>query len=539
MTRRAIPHPRPTDPLRAGVRDASGLCYSPELRPLPSGIRTESIIVPSILRPCPVRRLAAAVCLGLGLLAAAPAHADTSVAEVLQELNASDSVRASDEAKSWQLVFDAWLSASEPPRPVGEAFNLSTIHPGMSGWSEVAGWAESNPAVADAIMAAADRTLFGLPYGENSVDARYREAGISANVAEGGDLRVVRFPWLDQMNGVVALATAEVYRRMEAGQVQEGLDLAVATTFLLRQCCDREFRDEQFYMISMLSGHLENMRDIFHAYFDRISSDQYAAIARNELPYLRPDRGRLLMPEGDKVVARALIESVFDAGGQPDREAFADTFGRIQAQAEPLTLFGAARRWKIVADVHDSLESSLERLDLVYDDWWRRWRIEEYDPILNIPSQWSRTNEIRYAAVLYSIGDVQELFPVRDYLVAATNGTIMAAGVCAHHKRFGDYARNQENLYALSVRAIHDRDPYDREFGQFGYRVLASSTPVDTSFGRVEVPRGTAILWSLGPDREDGRGVRHSAVAEAADDEADIVFWPPIKALQREQGLRD
>jgi hypothetical protein len=506
-----------------------------------------STIPTSSLRRTRPLALAASLVLGLGLGPAAATAAavsaqsdpeDTSVAEVLAELNATDSVRASDDAKSWRVVFDAWLEASAPPMPVGEDFNFITIWPGMDGWDEVEAWAESNPGVAEAIVDAGDRTLFGLPYGEQEVASRYREAGMSANVAEGGDLRVVTFPWLDQMNGVIACATAEIYRRMEVGRVEEGLELALATAFLLRQCCDREFRDEQYFMISMLSGHLENMRDLFHAYEDRITSDQFARIAIDELPFLRPDRGRLLMPEGDKVVARALIESVFD-GNQADREAFAETFARIQAQDEPLTLFGAARRWTIVADVHDSLESSLERLDLVYDDWWRRWRVQTYDPILAIPSQWSRTNEIRYAAVLYSIGDVQELFPVRDYLVAATNGTIMAAGIQASISRTGSVPRSQESLYALSVRSRNDSDPYDPDLDRFGYRVLASETFVETALGRVTVPAGSPFLWSLGPDREDNRGAIHSAVAEASVEDADIVFWPPIKALQREQGLRD
>jgi hypothetical protein len=518
------------------------VCYSLDLRRDPSGSRTEPFIVPThSTRPRPLRhRRGLLASLGLGLLAVVtPVHADTSVREVLAELNATDSVRATDDAKSWPIIFDAWMEASDPPRAIGDDFNFITIHHRMDGWDEVKAWAESNGPLADAIIEASKKTLFGLPYGENEVPARYRDAGITASVAPGGDLRIVEFPWLDQMNGVVAFATAEIYRRLEAGRVDEGLELAVATTFVLRQCCDREFRDEQYYMISMLSGHLENLRDVFHVFFDRISSDQFADIARNQLPFLRPDRGRLLMPEGDKVVARALIESVFDDRGQADREAFADTFSRIQAQEEPLTLFGAARRWKIVADVHDSLESSLERLDLVYDDWWRRWRVQEYDPILDIPTQWARTNEIRYAAVLYSIGDVQELFPVRDYLVAATNGTISAAGVCSYRKRFGDYARNQQNMYALSMRSRHDSDPYKRDFDRFGYRVLSAETPLDTGFGRVMLPAGTGLLWSLGPDREDGRGAVHSAVFEATGNDADIVFWPPVKALQREQGLRD
>lgn len=477
---------------------------------------------------------------GLVLGLTAPVVADTTEAQVLAELNATDSVNATDDAKSWQLVFDAWLEASAPPMPIGADFNMVTIHPGMDRWNMVSDWAESNPGVAEAVLAARGRVLFGLPYGENEVDARYRDAGVSARVAPDGDFRIIEFPWLDAMDGVLACTTAETYRLMEAGRTQEALDLMVAQAFLLRQCCDREFRAEQGYVIRQLTAHLENMRDMFHLYYDQISSDQFYEIGHSELPFLRPDRGRLLMPEGDKVVARALLESVFDEGGAAERDRFAEAFATLQSVDEPLTLMGAARRWRVIADAHDSLQSSLERLDLVYDDWWRRWRVQEYDPILDIPSQWDRTNAIRYAAVLYAIEDVQSLFPIRDFLVTSTNGTIMAAGICTSRKRNQDaYPSVQQALYGVTVRRRSDQDPYDRDFDPFKYRLLSSALEVDTPYGRLEVPRGVALLYSIGPDQTDHRGATHSDTAEVAvGTESDIVFWPPIKALQREQGLR-
>ncbi|MFK7961090.1 MAG: hypothetical protein AB8G96_11250 [Phycisphaerales bacterium] len=485
-----------------------------------------------------IRRIAGAAVLAIPVLAGPSSASGQDVAGMLDALNQTDSVNTTDDVKSWQLVFDAWLETSPPPIPVGQAFNLFTVHPGMERWDEISGWAESNGDLAAAILESRNRTLFGLPYGEDAVASKYREAGISANVAEGGDLTVVRFPWLDAMDGITAFATAEMYRLMELGRADDGLDLALATTFLLRQCCDREFRSEQDYMITLLTGSLDNLRDVFYLYRDAISSDRFATIARNDLPFLRPDRGRLLMPEGDKAVAVELLKSVFDRSGQADRDKFALTFASRQSGLEPLTVFGAGRRWRLIADIHDSLDSSLERLDLVYDDWWRRWRVQEYDAILSIPSEWDRTNPIRFAAVLYSIEDVQGLFSVRDYLYSATQGTIMAAGLCAYDKRFSGFPTDIEATYALAVRARSNRDPYDREFAPFKYRRLDGVTRVDTPFGRVRVESGTGFLYSRGPDRADNRGETHSDSASVTGEEADIVFWPPLKALQREQGLR-
>jgi len=131
--------------------------------------------------------------------------------------------------------------------------------------------------------------------------------------------------------------------------------------------------------------------------------DQFREIAMFKLPFLRPDRSRLLIPEGDRRVAEALIDEVFDGRGQADRDKFAETFAAIQSSDAPLTRFGAARRWRQIADIHDSKSSSLEHLTLIYDDWWRRWRVEEYDPILGVATQFERTNPVRLAAVVYSM----------------------------------------------------------------------------------------------------------------------------------------
>ena len=108
----------------------------------------------------------------------------------------------------------------------------------------------------------------------------------------------------------------------------------------------REFLAEQLHAISLVNQGLANLRDMFYTYRDRIPPDLFGEISMEKLPFLRPDRGRLLMPEGDKIVSAALIREVFDDRGQPDGEKFATAFSGIQSKEAPLTRFGAARRWR-------------------------------------------------------------------------------------------------------------------------------------------------------------------------------------------------
>ena len=59
---------------------------------------------------------------------------------------------------------------------------------------------------------------------------------------------------------------------------------------------------------------------LFFMYLDRISVQQFADVATWEIPFLRPDRNRLLMPEADRVVSEALIDEVRAELGIEKRE---------------------------------------------------------------------------------------------------------------------------------------------------------------------------------------------------------------------------
>ena len=474
--------------------------------------------------------------LALAVLLAVPAAATgdaVAIEALVEELNLVDSVAGSDEIKSWRVLFDAYVEMGPPPFPVGDAFNLTTIHPGMTGWPAVKGWAESHPAMATAILDAASRTIVGLPYGVEMVPASYVEKGVVAEIAVGGNMLLNRFPHLDAVDEIAAFATAETYRLLEAGLVDEGLDLALAHCFLLRQFCDREFLVEKLRGVRRLSEALSNLRDVFHRYQDDISQSWFREIAKDEIPFLRADRGRLLMPEADRVVAEHLMRTIFnerDATADPER--FAAAFTEVQSADAPLTRFGVAREWRKLAMMHGSLDASLDRLQLIYDDWWRRWRIQEYDPLLDMESQLERTNAVRYAAVIASVQDMHEAFSIRNRLIAEVNGTAMAAGLCAYHAEHGRYPDKTEKIYTAQVRRSSDTDPFSQEFDVFRYRYVRDRTPVDAGRQRIWIEPGNGLLYSVGANHEDDRAAVHAVHGQSGD----LLLWPPARALLRAQG---
>jgi hypothetical protein len=321
---------------------------------------------------------------------------------------------------------------------------------------------------------------------------------------------------------------------MEAGQIQQGLDLAMATAFVLRQFCDRDFQAEKMHSIELLADHMSNMRDVFHAYFDKISAEQFTKLSFLEIPFLRPERDRLFMPEADKVVAESLLTELFSAErGDADPDKFTQAFAGIQSKNAPLTRFGAAKRWRMIATIHGSQDASRERLKMIYDDWWRRWRIDMYDQILDSETEFERTNKIRYAAIVYTVQDVERIFDIRNQLIAEVNGTAMAAGLCGYKRALGSFPDQTEKTYTQFTRKRCDTDPFDKELRSFRLRVSSKRQSLDTPDGRLWVEPGECLLYGLGQDHIDNLAESHTDDGAAGD----VVLWPPIKALSRAQGL--
>jgi len=490
----------------------------------------------------------------IGGVCVATAPLAAQEADVVAKVN-EPILRQPERINSYKIIFDAFLDVTPAPTPNGRAdrdINLRTIHPGMANWQEVSAWAEANhETMGNAILASHEKKTLGLPYGDG-IDQKYVSAGLYADLAAEGNLRDQDFAYLSAIDTIAAFATADTYRLFEAGDVDKAMDLAVAHLYLVDQLCEREFLAEKLHAMTLLIDSLAVLRDQMHTYFDKLSGAHYSSpddiemsngqkrkgIAF-ELPWLRVDM--LLMPEADRIVAEALVATVFDtAGGEADPDKFAATFGRLQARDAAFTQFGAARRWRMVADFHGSYKATLDHLTIVYDDWWRRWQIRAWHPLLEMDTQFERTNPVRYAAVTYVLSDMEEIFHLRRQLTAAVNGTALAAAVCGYRKQFGVDPDDIEKVFATHIQKRSDLDPFDREEKGFGYRFVNPDSPekisvegIDSTF--VEVKGG--LLWAKGSDFESNRGRRHSD--DGFTPGTDMIVWPPIRALAREQGLMD
>lgn len=481
----------------------------------------------------------------------ASAFAD-SRAEVLDRLNATASVDAEQAHTAWRGFFDACLKMTESPRPVGGDFSHETIWPGMDGWQAVSNWASQNEHMEEAIIDAAGQVIIGLPYGADHEDIpdAYRSTDVVAEIGVDGQLHVYHFGYVTQVRRACAWTTAECYRLLEEEQHDRALRLAISEMVVLRKFCDREFLDEKLVFIELLSQSLDTLRDMLFAYGEGIPARRCATLAARDIPFLRVDATRLLMPEGDRVVAEAVLDELFDAAsGLADGGQFRDVLTDIQADREPLTRFGAARHWERVADLHGGLEASMERLERIYDDWWRRWRLRPFHPMLEMDSELERSNPVRYAAVILVIRDINALFEQRSILATEINAAAVAAALCGYRNHYGVYPASVKKTYTqfmaktsnadyfqpLALRTDRDWMLFDTDVGTFHYRRITDRMPIDTPLGRAWIEPGQCVLYSVGGDHEDGGGWRYSGAAPGGD----YVMWPPIKMIERNAGLLD
>ena len=491
-----------------------------------------------------MKNLRLIICTLIGILAPAVANAD-SRADVLGVLNASASTGGSENVKSWRLFFDACIEMNTPPEEVSDTFNMNTVWTGMSNWSEVSDWAAKNVQMEKAFNDAASRALIGIPYGSENVPDIYREQGVVAEIGVDGRLHDFHFGYIDMVKLACLWATAETYRLFELGETDRAIRLMMSELIVLRKFCDREFLKEQLTFMPMLGDALANARDLFSKYLESITPTQYRTIAMEGISYLRTDPTRLLMPEGDREVGEAIVTSLFNANnGMPDPAKFSDILTDIQADQELMTRFGAAKYWISIASIHRGRDDSIRRLNLIYDDWWRRWKMRAFHPQLSVDTEWQKSNPLKYAAVNLVIRDIQELFRKRDLLTVQINGTAVSAALCGYFNHYGVYPASIKKMYAqllhrssnldslksLPLQNQEDWTLYDAAVGPFQYRKIDKETRIVTLLGNVYVKEDQCLLYSVGDNDEDDRGT---------DERKDIVLWPPIKSLQRNTGLLD
>ncbi len=481
----------------------------------------------------------------LGLLAMVyqPALASDR-AGVLLKLNSTAATEGTEDVKSWQIFFDATMAMTPLPEPMSDSFNMNTIWPGMESWESIASWAEENEHMGGAFIESAKRALIGLPYGSENVPPQFRTNDIVAEIGVDGYLHSFHFGYIPEVQKACLWATAELYRLFEVGETDRAINLLMSELIVLRKFCDRDFLKEQLAFMPMLGDALANSRDMFYEYRAKLTPTQFRSFAKDGIPYLRTDPTRLLMPEGDRVVGEELVSELFTMTGEPDPAKFREILTDIQASQEPLTRFGAAKYWERIATNHRGREDSIGRLNKIYDDWWRRWKMRPFHPQLSVDTELQKSNPVKYAAVNLIIRDIQSLFFERDLLTTQINGTAVSAALCGYINHYQVYPRSLKMLYAqllnrasnqdrfrpLKLRTDADWTLYSYPVDNFLYRRITKDTRIVTKSGDVFVKDGQCLLYSVSVNNEDDRGLNGGE---------DMIIWPPLKSLERNAGLID
>jgi hypothetical protein len=477
-----------------------------------------------------MRSARAIVLAALAAVAVAAPAVRADDARAIDALNAPAKV-IQEKSKSWKTVLDAFVAMTAPPMAVGPEFGPLSIWPGMKDWAAVKGWAAANPGMGEALLKAQSMVAFAMPYGRTNVPGNYVEKGVFVGVGDGLEVYVADASYLKAVATINAWTTAEMYRLGEEKKFDEAFTLGLACMKFLRQVADQHLLEEKVAAMDGLCAMASVQRDVLQTFLDQVPAAVTKKFALTGYPLLRPTDGerlrRLEMPEGDRVLAEALIAQLFDAQGQPEHEKFVATLAKLQARREPLSQFGAARRWTEIAEVHGSLDATRARLTSIYDDWWRRWRTRYYDTLLDNPTVISRTNKMRYAMVLTMVTDLEKLFALRQRLNAELNGTALAFGLVTYYRDSGSWPGGVDRTYGVSTVKRFDYDPWDPAFGRWQYEQLSSPRAIESEFGQLTLTGG--VLYARGVDKEDG-GARKATVDGIS---GDFVAWPALRALSR------
>ncbi len=432
------------------------------------------------------------------------------------------------------VLWPAWVKATPMPGD-GSVPMPAEIWSGMTDWAAWQTWASQNGDLAKALKDARNALALGVAYGDVGVSAANQSKGLVA--LPGSAMGEAAFPYLKAVRGLAAFAIVQMRALGDSGKYQEAFDVALDGLRMLRNAAEQRMASEQIVALSLLASSLEAHRVFMADHLDKIPHQVLQDVAKKGYPFLKAGDNerlkRLELPEGDRLVAEVSLGEVFTPSGQGDPEKFASAFGAMQSDSTPLTRFGAAAFWRKAAEMHGSLESTRERLGNVYDDWWRRWRMRFYDPLVEQPSEFSLVNPARYAAVRLLLSDLTRVFSLRLKVIAELDGSMDAAGLCAFRGDNGkQWPRDLAQIFPLYAMQKLNMDPFNKLYGTFQYRNVGEKPQaIDTQWGQV-IATG-ALLWSVGGDHEDGNFSKH----DPPDGLGDVVMWPPPRQLAQRAGL--
>ena len=149
--------------------------------------------------------------------------------------------------------------------------------------------------------------------------------------------------------------------------------------------------------------------------------------------------------------------------------------------------------------------------------------------MIALPTVYSKTNPVKYAAVVLAVRDIDQLFGMRRRLVAEFGGTVASAGIAAYRRELGQWPDDIKKAYTQFFPKRFNFDPYDIEGGQFFFETVTRERGVDSEFGRVDITG--CVLYARNDDHQGNSAARHAEGGKADD----FVLWPSLRAISRGQ----
>lgn len=492
------------------------------------------------------------------LLAAPAVRADSFVDRV------NDAFASIPENRRSELVLlPILVELTPPPSAIGGPAGAMLLSPGDPLWPLAEGWSTgARPAPAFEALARITAVedprrafVYAQPYGREATAEAFRDTRLAIRLAGGRLLAGADYGYLNGLTSLETLVHIEVGRRLAEGEAAEALGLLRDWAYFCRQICDRPFFAEARWGFESMVRAFERMRDVvyvdFHGSRTLSSEDLARAIAR-----IAPDGylefSRMPFPEGERVAAEQLASRTL--GPQSPTDAFASELAVATTGARPLRLFGESTRWAGAGDIHRGRSETLTELDRIYGDLIARYKAPEHSPLLDPPTLLSRISSGRFALIDAVCSGVDQIFPLRDWLMTEAVGTRHALGAVGYALRFGGFPPDVSAIRPAWVDRI-EADPWnpDRASGRvppLGYfvpvRDRLSPEPHEVKFesARLAEPvelvfdESVFVMYSVGPDETNGfaRTLRDSL--EGRDTNRDHIIWPPAVTLLRALSAR-
>jgi hypothetical protein len=498
--------------------------------------------------------------------------------EFLDRVNATFA-KVNKDRRSDLVLLPLLAKMEAPQRIFADPLRAALLTPQSNLWADATRWSTAK-AQADVIEALAkvssenqwrDAWAFAQPYGANDADPEMVAAGLYTELGENPTLSLAQFKYLDAIRNLEILAHVEASRLLSEGKGDDALKLMVNWSFVARQIADRQFLTEKRVGMEMLVRAFQRLRDIA---FTDLRSDKPSITpeAIRDINYQRfePVRGvmnltRIELPVGDYEAARQVVARAFVTGARANRTEFSRLMARAAARTRPFRLFSENAKWDSVYSLHADTTNTRKRVDDVFGDWNRRWEVRPFDLLLKIPTDYSRLDKVQFASLDLILGDLGDLFPLRDQLRVEAAGTRVALAMYGFYRKSNNWPREITAPQPTFIRAM-DRDPFSRRGAEFGFfvpgrenvfdfdgkkvasTIQGTQRPEDAPTQHVvrlfvkipglpdinfDVPlrADTCVIFSSGPDGASSAMTVATQMVE--DSKGDYLIWPPELSLVR------